>query len=153
MSKTEFLYHTIDPRYGQKSAASSKNGKFFVTDFFLFYFAVKPSENDEKCRKPNSFITPYDPRYGQKSAASSKNGKFFENNVTDAFITPRTRDLPAVGKFFCYFAAVKPSENNEKCRKPNSFITPMTRDMDKKVLPAVKMGNFLSPIFFFFILL
>ena len=30
---------------------------------------------------------------------------------------------------------------------------PMTRDMDKKVLPAVKMGNFLSPIFLFFILL
>ena len=29
----------------------------------------------------------------------------------------------------------------------------MTRDMDKKVLPAVKMGNFLSPIFLFFILL
>ena len=87
MSKTEFFYHTHDPRYGPKSAASSKNGKFFVTDFFLFYFAAKPSENDEKCRKPNS------------------------------------------------------------------FITPMTRDMDQKVLPAVKMGNFLSPIFFFFILL
>ena len=84
MSKTEFFYHTHDPRYGQKSAASSKNGKFFVTDFFLFYFAVKPSENDEKCRKPNS------------------------------------------------------------------FITPMTRDMDKKVLPAVKMGTFLSPIFLVF---
>ena len=74
MSKTEFFYHTHDPRYGQKSAASSKNGKFFVTDFYVFYFAVKPSENDEKCRKPNSFITPIDPRYGQKSAASSKNG-------------------------------------------------------------------------------
>ena len=87
MSKTEFFYHTHDPRYGPKSAASSKNGKFFVTDFFLFYFAVKSSEN------------------------------------------------------------------NEKCRKPNSFITPMTRDMDQKVLPAVKMGIFLSPIFFFFILL
>ena len=83
MSKTEFFHHTHDPRYGQKSAASSKNGKFFVTDFFLFYFAVKPSENDEKCRKPNS------------------------------------------------------------------FITPMTRDMDKKVLPAVKMGNFCHRFFCF----
>ena len=82
MSKTEFFYHTHDPRYGQKSAASSKNGKFFVTDFLFFYFAGKPSENDEKFRKPNS------------------------------------------------------------------FITPMTRDMDQKVLPAVKMGNFLSPICF-----
>ena len=80
MSKTEFFYHTHDPRYGPKSAASSKNGKFFVTDFFLFYFAVKPSENDEKCRKPNSFITPMTRDMDQKSAASSKNGKFF---VTD----------------------------------------------------------------------
>ena len=26
----------------------------------------------------------------------------------------------------------------------------MTRDMDQKVLPAVKMGNFLSPIFSLF---
>ena len=65
--------------------------------------------------------------------------------------------LPAVkmGNFlspiFLFFQfAVKPSENDEKCRKPNSFITPMTRDMDKKVLPAVKMGNFLSPIFLIF---
>ena len=84
---------------------------------------------------PNIFYHTHDPRYGPKSAASSKNGKFF---VTDIF--------------FFYFA-VKPSENDEKCRKPISFITPMTRDMDQKVLPAVKMGNFLSPIFFFFILL
>ena len=87
MSKTEFFYHTYDPRYEQKSAASSKNGKFFVTDIFLLYFAVLLSKNIEKWRKPNS------------------------------------------------------------------FITPMTRDMDKKVLPAVKMGNFLSLIFLFFILL
>ena len=33
------------------------------------------------------------------------------------------------------------------------YITPMTRDMDQKVLPAVKMGIFLSSIFFFLILL
>ena len=65
--------------------------------------------------------------------------------------------LPAVkmGNFlspicFLFYFAVKPSENDEKCRKPNSFITPMTRDMDQKVLPAVKMGIFLSSIFFFF---
>ena len=58
-----------------------------------------------------------------------------------------------VTDFFVSYFAVKPSENNEKCRKPNSFITPMTRDIDKKVLPAVKMGNFLSPIFLFLILL
>ena len=84
MSKTEFFYHTHDPRYGQKSAASSKNGKFFCHRYFcLFYFAVKPSEKDEKCRKPNSFIIPMTRDMDQKSAASSKNGKFF---VTDFFL-------------------------------------------------------------------
>ena len=77
MSKTKFFYHTHDPRYGPKSAASSKNGKFFVTDCFLFYFAVKPSENDEKCRKPISFITPMTRDMDQKSAASSKNANVF----------------------------------------------------------------------------
>ena len=52
ISKTEFFYHTIDPRYGQKSAASSKNGNFFVTDFFFFFFILlyndlKMMKNDE----------------------------------------------------------------------------------------------------------
>ena len=114
-------------------AASSKNGKFFVTDFFsVFYFAVKPSENDEKMSKTEFFYHTHDPRYGQKSAASAvKMGNFF---VTD---------------FFVFYFAVKPSTVENR----DSFITPMTRDLDKKVLPAVKMGNFLSPIFLFFILL
>ena len=35
--KTEFIYHTHDPRYGLKYAASSKNGKLFVADFSDFY--------------------------------------------------------------------------------------------------------------------
>ena len=87
MSKTEFFYHTHDPRYGQKSAASSKNGKNFVTDFSVFIL------------------------------------------------------------LFNHLKMMKNVENRI------FFITPMTRDMDKKVLPAVKMGNFLSSIFFFFILL
>ena len=58
MSKTEFFYQTHDPRYGQKSPASSKNGKFLSLIFLFFYFAVKPSKNDEKCRKPNSLSHP-----------------------------------------------------------------------------------------------
>ena len=53
---------------------------FFLST--IFYFAVKPSENDEKCRKPNSFITPMTRDMDKKSAASSKNGKFF---VTDFY--------------------------------------------------------------------
>ena len=88
MSKTEFSYHTHDPRYGQKSAASSKNGKFFVTDIFLFHFAAKPSENNEKMSKTEFF-----------------------------------------------------------------YHTHETRDMDKKVLPAVKMGIFCHRLFLVFILL
>ena len=44
MSKTDFFYHTHDPRYGPKSAASSKNGKFFVTDFFLFHLLQNHSK-------------------------------------------------------------------------------------------------------------
>ena len=52
--------------------------------------------------------------------------------------------------FLLFYFAVKPSENDEKCRKPNSFITPMTRDMDKKVLPAVKMGNVTDFSVFYF---
>ena len=132
--ENRILYHTHDPRYGQKSAASSKNGKFFVTYISVYYFALKPSESDEKCRKPNFYHT-HDPRYGPKSPASSKKWTFL---VTD---------------FSVFYFAVKPSKNDEKCRKAISFITPMTRDMDKKELPAVKMGKFLSPIFLFFILL
>ena len=30
----------------------------------------------------------------------------------------------------------------QKSRKPNSFITPITRDMDQKLLPAAKMETF-----------
>ena len=33
------------------------------------------------------------------------------------------------------------SENDAKHRKPNSFITPMTRDMGQNMLPAVKNGK------------
>ena len=130
MSKTEFFYHTHDPRYGQKSAASSKNGKFFVTDFSVFYFAVKPSENDEKCRKPNSFITPIDPRYGQKSAASSKNGKFVRHRYFMCFIL-----------LYNHLKIMKNFENRIL------LLHPLTRDMDKKVLPAVKMGIFCHRFF------
>ena len=45
-SKTEFIYHTNDPRYGQKYAASSKNRKLFVADFSDFYLAASASVND-----------------------------------------------------------------------------------------------------------
>ena len=86
MSKTEFFYHTHD--HGQKSAASRKNGKFFVIDFFFFILLLY---NHLKMMK----------------------------NVENRIL----------------------------------LLHHMTRDMDKKVLPAVKMGIFLSPIFLFFILL
>ena len=34
------------------------------------------------------------------------------------------------------------SVNDANYRKPNSFITPMTRDMGRNMLPAVKTENF-----------
>ena len=75
-TRFSFITVTHDPRYGQKSAASSKNGNFFVTDFsvivFFFYFAVKPSKNDNKMSKTEFFYHTHDPRYGHKSVASSK---------------------------------------------------------------------------------
>ena len=66
-----------------------------------------------------------------KYAASSKNGKFFVADFSD------------------FYLAVSASVNDANYRKPNSFITPMTRDMGRNMLPAVKTENFLSPIFRF----
>ena len=53
--------------------------------------------------------------------------------------------------FLIFICAVSASVNDANYRKPNSFITPMTRDMGRNMLPAVKMENFLSPIFLIFI--
>ena len=55
---------------------------------------------------------------------SSKNGKLFVADFSD------------------FYLAVSASANDAKHRKPNSFIIPMTRDMGKKMLPAVKTGFF-----------
>ena len=64
---------------------------------------------------------------------SSKNGKLFVADFSD------------------FYLAVSASVNDANYRKPNSFITPMTRDMDRNILPAVKTENFFSPIFLIFI--
>ena len=64
---------------------------------------------------------------------SSKNGKLFVANFLD------------------FYLAVSASVNDANPRKPISFITPMTRDMGRNMLPAVKTENFLSPIFLIFI--
>ena len=56
-----------------------------------------------------------------------------------------------VADFSDFYLAVSASENVTNYRKPNSFITPMTRDMDRNMLPAVKTENFFSPIFLIFI--
>ena len=59
--------------------------------------------------------------------------------------------LPAVktenffsADFLIFISAVSTSVNDANYRRPNSFITPMTRDMDRNMLPAVKMENFFS---------
>ena len=59
-----------------------------------------------------------------------------------------------VTDFYDFIFAVSASENDAKSLKLNAFITPITRDMDQKLLPAVKMENFLSPIcmgYFYFV--
>ena len=77
--------------------------------------------NEFGLRKFASFITCHDPRYGPKYAASSKNGKLFLADFSD------------------FYLAVSASVNDSNYRRPNSFITPMTRDMDRKMLPAEKV--------------
>ena len=70
-TKTEFIYHTHDPRYGPTYAASSKNGKHFVADFSDFYLAVNRIRKLCKPPKTEFIYQTYDPRYGPKYAASS----------------------------------------------------------------------------------
>ena len=70
-----------------------------------------------------------DPRYWPKYAASSKNGKLFLADFSD------------------FYLAVSASVNDANYRKLISFITPMTRDKGRNMLPAVKTENLLSPIF------
>ena len=60
----------------------------------------------------------------QKYAASSRNGIVFLADFSD------------------FYLAVSASVNDANYRRPNSFITPMTRDMDRNMLPAVKTENF-----------
>ena len=72
----EFIYHTHDPRYGPKYAASSKNGKLFVADFSDFYPAVSASVNDANHRKPNSFITPMTGDMAQNMLPAAKTENF-----------------------------------------------------------------------------
>ena len=52
-----------------------------------------------------------------------------------------------VADFSDIYLAVSAFVNDANYRRPNSFITPMTRDMDRNMLPAVKTEKFLSPIF------
>ena len=80
--------------------------------------------------RPNSFIGTHDPRYGPKYAASSKNGKNFVADFSD------------------FYLAVSASVYDANYRRPNLFITPMTRDMDRNMLPAVKIGKIFVDRFF-----
>ena len=60
-------------------------------------------------------------------------------------------DFFFVADFSDFYLAVGASVNDANYRRPNSFITPMTRDMDRNMLPAVKTEKNLSPIFLIFI--
>ena len=85
-TKTKFIYHTYDPRYGPKYAASSKNEKKIVADFSDFYLAVSASKNDAEHRKPNSFITPMTRDMGQIMLPAEKNGILFVADFSDFYL-------------------------------------------------------------------
>ena len=57
---------------------------------------------------------------------------------TEFFLSPIFSD---------FYLAVSASVNDVKHRIPNSFITPMTRDMGQNMLPAVKTKNLINKFY------
>ena len=57
------------------------------------------------------------------------------------FLLPIFQVSSKNGKLFVADSAVSASVNDANHRKPNSFITPMIRDMGRNMLPAVKNGK------------
>ena len=96
------------------------------------------------------------PEIWAKYAASSKNGKLFVAKFFDFYLAVIYATSSKNGKLFVadfsdFYLAVSASVNDANYRKPNSFITLMTRDMVKNMLPAVETETFLSPISLIFI--
>ena len=103
-----------------------------VADFSDFYLATSASVNDANCRKAISFITS---RYGPKYPASSKNGKLFIADFPDFYLAASASKN---GKLFFadfsdFYLVASASVNDANRRKPNSCITPMTRDMGQNI--------------------
>ena len=124
MSKTDFFYHTHDPRYGHKIKVlpAVKMGKpIFFTVAALF---CPPGHG---CDPRIWFLTFF---IIFRCCQQNKNGKFF------LLLAP----------IFCPYLhfAVKPSKIAEKHKKPNSFITPMIRYMDQNAFFII----FRKPAFF-----
>ena len=67
------------------------------------------------------------------------------------FLKKKKYSIYFLQDFSDFYLTVSASVNDANYRRPNSFITPMTRDMDRNMLPAVKTENFFSPIFLIFI--
>ena len=54
---------------------------------------------------------------------------------------PAVKPKNFVADFSDFYLAVSASVNDLNYRRPNSFITPMTRDIDRNMMPAVKTGK------------
>ena len=152
------LQNVESVQLGQVSSkfAAAKNGQ--VSSNFV---AAKNGQVSSKCAAAEN--CPVSSKFaaaknGQDSRifAAAKNGqvssKFAAVKMVN-FLLPNFQVSSKNGKLFVadFYLAASASVNDANHRKPNSFITPMTRDMGRNMLPAVKTENFLSPIFLIFI--
>ena len=100
-------------------------------------------------------------KYGQVSSkfAAAKNGQVSSkfaavkmiNFLLQIFQVNSKNGKLFLADFSDFYLAVSASVNDANYRRPNSFIKPKNRDMDRNMLPAVKTKNFLSLIFLIFI--
>ena len=143
------IYTAVVPKLGQVRSkfAAAKNGQ--VSSKFA---AAKNGQVSSKFAAAKN---------GQVSSkfAAAKNGQVSRkfaavkmiNFLLQIFQVNSKNEKLFVADFSDFYLDVSASINNANYRRPNSFITPMTRDMDRNMLPAVKTKNFLSPIFLIFI--
>ena len=68
----------------------------------------------------------------------------------DQKLLPAAKKESLCHRFNDFYFAVSASENDAESRKPNSFITPITRDKDQKLLPEAKMETFCHPFYDFY---
>ena len=122
---------------------------------------VKLAENLLQQKMVKLAVNLLQQKNGQVSSkfAAAKNGQVSSkfaavkkiNFLLQIFQVNSKNETLFLADFSDFYLAVSASVNDANYRRPISFITPMTRDMDRNMLPAVKTENFFSPIFLIFI--